>query len=143
MRDALDDLGTDYERADSEPNEDDFSQTAYFHVPDNRADDISALMGRLSDARGFDAEVLCGPKSAARAVRPRGKILGLIPCDMRPPSLARLRERLWSPRDERFLVPTFFGVGRTVNLRAAPRRPMQAPVLAGFVLRRIRRGWGR
>ncbi len=58
VRDALDDLGADYEYVDSEPNEDAFPQTAYFYVPDNLADDVSALMERLSDERGFDAEVL-------------------------------------------------------------------------------------
>ena len=58
MRDALDDLGADYEHVDSEPDEDAFPQTAYFYVPDNLADDISAVMERLSDEHGFDAEVL-------------------------------------------------------------------------------------
>jgi hypothetical protein len=43
---------------DSEPDEDAFPQTAYFYVPDNLADDISAVMERLSDEHGFDAEVL-------------------------------------------------------------------------------------
>ena len=58
VRDALDDLGADYEHVDSEPDEDAFPQTAYFYVPDNLADDISAVTERLSDERGFDAEVL-------------------------------------------------------------------------------------
>ena len=58
VRDALDDLGADYEHVDSEPDEDAFPQTAYFYVPDNLADDISAVMERLSDEHGFDAEVL-------------------------------------------------------------------------------------
>ena len=72
-----------------------------------------------------------------------GNILGLVPYDVRPPSLARLRERLWNPRDERFLVPTFFGVGWTANLRSAPYHPLQAPMLVAFVLWRIRWGQGR
>ena len=76
-------------------------------------------------------------------MRPHGKILGLIPYDVRYPSLTRLRERLWNPRDGRFLVPTFFGVGWTVNLRSTPRHPLQASMLAAFVLWRIRRGRGR
>ena len=58
VRDAHDELGADYEHVDSEPGEDSFPQTAYFYVPDNLADDISALMERLSSERGFDAEVL-------------------------------------------------------------------------------------
>jgi hypothetical protein len=72
-----------------------------------------------------------------------GNILGLVAYDVRPPSLARLHERLRNPRDERFLVPTFFGVGWNANLRRAPNHPLQAPMLAAFVLWRIRRGWGR
>ena len=58
VRDALDELGADYEHVDSEPDEDAVPQTAYFYVPDNLADDVSVLMERLSDEHGFDAEVL-------------------------------------------------------------------------------------
>ena len=72
-----------------------------------------------------------------------GNILGLVPYDVRPPNLARLRERLWNPRDERFLVPTFFGVGWTANLRSAPYHPLQVLALVAFVLWRLRSGRGR
>ena len=58
VRDALDELGAVYEHVDSEPDEDTFPQTAYFYIPDNLADDVSALMDRLSEERGLDAEVL-------------------------------------------------------------------------------------
>jgi len=58
VRDGLDELGADYEHVDSEPDEDTFPQTAYFYIPDNLADDVSALMDRLSEERGLDAEVL-------------------------------------------------------------------------------------
>jgi hypothetical protein len=57
--------------------------------------------------------------------------------------LTRLRERLWNPRDEGFLVVTSFGVGWTANPRGAPYHPLQAPTLAAFVLWQIRRGQGR
>jgi hypothetical protein len=76
-------------------------------------------------------------------VRLYGNILGLVPYDARPPNLARLRERLWNPRDERFLVPTFFGVGWTANLRSAPYHPLQVLALVAFVLWRLRSGRGR
>ena len=76
-------------------------------------------------------------------MRLHGNILGLVPYDVRPPSLARLRERLWNPRDKRFLVPTFFGVGWTTNLRSAPYHPLQVLAVAAFVLWRIRWGRGR
>ncbi len=58
VRDGLDELGADYEHVDSEPDEDTYPQTAYFYIPDNLADDVSALMERLSEDRGLDAEVL-------------------------------------------------------------------------------------
>ena len=76
-------------------------------------------------------------------MRLHGEILGLVPYGFRASSLARLQERLWNPGDERFLVPTFFGVGWTVNLRSAPRHPLQAFAVAAFVLWRVRNGRGR
>ena len=76
-------------------------------------------------------------------MRPYENILGLVPYDVRPPNLVRLRERLWNLRDERFLVPTFFGVGWTVNLRSAPYHPLQVLALVAFVLWRLRSGRGR
>ena len=57
VRDALDNLGADYEHIDSEP-ENLYPQTAYFQISTNLADDAEALLARLSDAHGFDAEVL-------------------------------------------------------------------------------------
>ena len=44
-----------------------------------------------------------------------GRIAGLVPYDLRPPTLARVRERLWNPTDRHIFVPTVFGVGWTVN----------------------------
>ncbi len=70
-------------------------------------------------------------------MRSHGKIFGLVPYDLRAPTLARLRERLWNAGDARFLVPTVFGVGWTVNFRSAPRHPAQALLLAAFVLWRL------
>jgi hypothetical protein len=69
-----------------------------------------------------------------RTVNPHGKILGLVPYDFRTPSLARARETFWNAEDERFLVPTFFGVGWTLNLRSAPRHPLQAFLIMAFVV---------
>ena len=43
-----------------------------------------------------------------------GRIL-YVPYDFRLPTLARVRERLWAPEDERLLVPQVFGVGWSVN----------------------------
>ena len=58
VRDALDDLGVDYEHVRSEPREDAYPQTAYFYVPDSSADEVDAVVQRLADEHGFDAELL-------------------------------------------------------------------------------------
>jgi hypothetical protein len=70
-----------------------------------------------------------------------GKIFGHLPYGFRAPTLARLRRTLWNRGDERFLVPIFFGVGWSVNLRSAPRHPLQALVLAALILWRSRACW--
>ena len=45
-----------------------------------------------------------------------GTIARTIPYDLRRPTLARVRERVWNRGDHRVLVPTVFGVGWTVNV---------------------------
>ncbi len=57
VRDALDDLGADYEHVNSEP-EDFYPQTAYFQIRSDLSGDADAVMARLSEERGFDAEIL-------------------------------------------------------------------------------------
>ncbi len=65
--------------------------------------------------------ILIGAAVATELRKPQGertwegRIIGRIPYDLRPPSLVRVRERLWNPDDPRILVPTVFGVGWTVN----------------------------
>lgn len=55
-----------------------------------------------------------------------GDLAGLVPYDLRPPTLARLRERVWAPEDPHLIVPRAFGVGWTLNVgrvvRLARRR---------------------
>ncbi len=58
VRNALDDLGAVYEHVDSEPDEDTFPQTAYFHLQSDLTEDADALLERLSEERGLDAEIL-------------------------------------------------------------------------------------
>jgi hypothetical protein len=58
VRDALDQLGVDYEHVRSEPDEDAYPQTAYFYVPDDSAGDVDYVMHKLSAKHGFDAELL-------------------------------------------------------------------------------------
>jgi hypothetical protein len=80
-------------------------------------------------------------KEVRTVARSHGKIFGLVPYDFRPPSPARARETFWNGGDHRLLVPTFFGVGWTVNLRNAPRHPLQALLLVAFVIWRLRARW--
>ena len=58
VRDALDNLGADYEHVDSEPHEDSFPQTAYFQVRSDLSEDADNLLARLSEEYGLDAEIL-------------------------------------------------------------------------------------
>ncbi len=58
IRDALDQLGVDYEHLRSEPDDNRFPQTAYFYVPDDSAEDVEWVLAGLSGEFGFDAEVL-------------------------------------------------------------------------------------
>jgi hypothetical protein len=44
-----------------------------------------------------------------------GKVASFVPYDFRRPTLARLRERLWSPENPHVMSPQVFGVGWTVN----------------------------
>jgi hypothetical protein len=57
VRDALDEIGADYEHVSSEP-EDSYPQTAYFYVSSDLSDDVDNLLYRLSEEHGLDAEVL-------------------------------------------------------------------------------------
>ncbi|MCX7622931.1 MAG: DUF5808 domain-containing protein [Thermomicrobium sp.] len=52
--------------------------------------------------------------------------VGPVPYDFRPPTLARLRERLWNPDDPALCTPTVWGIGWSVNLAtvAARLRPV-------------------
>lgn len=71
-------------------------------------------------------------------MRSHGKILGLLPYEFRFPGPGRARSTFWNARDERFLVPTLFGVGWTFNLRSAHKHLLQAVLAAAPVLWRIR-----
>jgi hypothetical protein len=45
-----------------------------------------------------------------------GELGGVIPYDLRPPTFARARERLWQPDNPRLIGPRVFGVGWSVNV---------------------------
>lgn len=55
-----------------------------------------------------------------------GEVLGFVPYDLRPPTVARLRASVWQPESGRWLLPRSLGVGWSPNLAriaALLRRP--------------------
>jgi hypothetical protein len=92
-------------------------------------------MRRARQLIGLTALALLAAAVARELSQPRserqwqGRVAG-IPYDLRRPTLARVRERWWSPEDPRQLTPHVFGVGWSVNLGRAR------------ALRRARRGAG-
>ena len=57
VRDALDEVGADYEHVDSDP-ENSYPQTAYFDVSSDLADNIENTLAKLSEKHGFEADIL-------------------------------------------------------------------------------------
>ena len=51
-----------------------------------------------------------------------GEVPVEVPYDLRLPTPARLRRRLWDPSEPRLFVPTVFGLGWTVNVARLLRR---------------------
>jgi hypothetical protein len=56
-----------------------------------------------------------------------GQLFGMVPYDLRPPTLDRLAHSVWNPDNERVLVPTPFGIGWTVNAAALLPRATTYP----------------
>jgi len=50
-----------------------------------------------------------------------GRIAGVVPYELRPPTLDRIRERWWNPADERLFTEHVFGLGWSVNLARVVR----------------------
>jgi hypothetical protein len=77
---------------------------------------------RLSGTIRLAALVLVAAAVLKELSKPRderewhGELAGLVPYELRPPTLGRVRERWWNPRDERILTPHVFGVGWSVNV---------------------------
>ncbi|WP_323099108.1 DUF5808 domain-containing protein [Intrasporangium sp. YIM S08009] len=42
--------------------------------------------------------------------------LGFVPYDLRMPTFARIKERMWNPDNAQVISPRVFGVGWTVNI---------------------------
>ncbi len=50
------------------------------------------------------------------------RLFGVLPYDLRPPTLARVKQTLWDPRNERILVPQAFGIGWSINVGGLVKR---------------------
>jgi hypothetical protein len=51
-----------------------------------------------------------------------GKVLDLVPYDLRPPTVERLRASLWNPADPNLITGQAFGVGWSINFFQIARR---------------------
>jgi uncharacterized membrane protein len=49
----------------------------------------------------------------------RGRVLGVVPYDLNPPTWARVRHAYWNPADRRLFTDRALGVGWAVNLHRA------------------------
>lgn len=72
--------------------------------------------------------LLVGAAVLSELAKPRGqrtwegKLAGLVPYDLRRPTIKRFRERWWNRGDRRIVVPTPLGVGWTVNVAGLLKR---------------------
>jgi uncharacterized membrane protein len=51
---------------------------------------------------------------ALRSGQPTGRFLNM-PYDFRVPTVERLKERMWNENDDRIFMPSFFGLGWSLN----------------------------
>jgi hypothetical protein len=51
-----------------------------------------------------------------------GRLGGVIPYELRPPTPHRVKEAMWNPHDDRVLTDTAFGVGWAVNVAEVKNR---------------------
>jgi hypothetical protein len=56
-----------------------------------------------------------------------GKLGGVVPYDLRPPTLERVIAEWWSPEDPRILMPHSFGVGWGINVGRLVRLASSPP----------------
>jgi steroid delta-isomerase-like uncharacterized protein len=63
-----------------------------------------------------------------------GRLLGVVPYDFRPPTLARVKAALWNPRDTRIFTEHALGVGWGLNLYQVKEQLGQS--LKGTAMRR-------
>jgi hypothetical protein len=73
------------------------------------------------------AAVIKELRTPAEARTWHGELFGVVPYDLRPPTLTRIRESVWQPESDRLILPRSFGVGWSVYfariVQLANRRP--------------------
>ncbi len=60
-------------------------------------------------------------RTPAAQRRWHGRIAGVVPYDLRPPTIRRLRQAWWNPGDDRVLTGQPFGIGWSLNLARLAR----------------------
>jgi len=93
---------------------------------------IELKLGKI-DLRGWRATVtllgvgLVGAAVLSELRRPReqrtwhGRVIGVVPYDLRPPTVDRLRRSVWDPENPRVFTARTFGVGWNVNVASLAR----------------------
>lgn len=78
---------------------------------------------RTSDKIAMGAALGLVAAVAARELRKpaaerqwHGRLAGVVPYDIRPPTPGRIREKVWNPDDPRLFTEHAFGIGWSVNL---------------------------
>ena len=89
------------------------------------------MIGILSASAAVISTVMVGAAILDQMRRPaeqrtwQGQ-LGAIPYDFRPPTLKRLREKVWNKDTSHVVMPRLFGVGWSLNLYSLFHRTAQS-----------------
>ncbi len=84
---------------------------------------------RLMKWIGFGLVVAAVATELAKPAEERewhGELGGVVPYDLRPPTLSRMQAAWWAPDDPRLFTGRSFGVGWAVNLARIPDLLRQA-----------------
>ena len=73
-------------------------------------------MGRVVTLGLVVAAVVKELRTPAARRRWHGELAGLVPYDLRRPTVARVRASVWNPESPRLFTPQAFGVGWSLNV---------------------------
>ena len=80
---------------------------------------LATLAGIILTVRVVVEELRKPPQSRTW----QGKLWGVLPYDLRPPTIERVWRTLWRPEVERLFTEKAFGIGWDLNLAALRRHP--------------------